>query len=121
LKKDPSGKIKKIRISEPLVNDIGRQEILQVVRKRIDQVLHATSILDLAFIREETFYFNVNLIQLVSLNAKRWDLKVEHFTELVDSIVVSVECVYRKALNGALLNRIFGIPIKEEKKTWLPF
>jgi hypothetical protein len=121
LKKDPGGKIKKIKVSEPLVNDVGRQEILQVVRKRIDQVLHATSILDLEFIREEVFYFNVNLIQLVSLNARRWDLKVEHFGELIDSIVVSVECVYRKALNGVLLNRIFGIPIKEEKKTWLPF
>ena len=121
LKKEPSGKIKKIKISEPLVNDIGRQEILQIVRKRADQVLHATSILDLDFIREEIFYFNVNLIQLVSLNARRWELKIEHFEELIDSIVVTVECVYRKALGGALLNRIFGIKIKEEKKTWLPF
>lgn len=122
LKKMPDGSIRKERISDPIVNDEGKQAILRLISQRMDQVLHSTSILDLQTIGDEVFYFNLNLIQMLSENAKKWELKEGHFNELVDSIVFAVIAIYRKALNGALLNKIFGTPIIQEKKfNWLPW
>ena len=76
----------------------------------------------MAFVREEIFYFNINLINLISQNVEAWEFDVTHFNEFIDSLVVAVECIYRKALNGVFLNRLFGLPIQvEREKKWLPF
>jgi len=122
LKRKPSGELEKIKVSKPLLNEKGRQEILMIIRKRVDQIIHSTSILDMAFVREEIFYFNINLINLISQNVESWEFDTTHFNEFIDSLVVAVECIYRKALNGVFLNRLFGLPIQvEREKKWLPF
>uniref|UniRef100_A0A7V4KET7 Uncharacterized protein n=1 Tax=Fervidobacterium pennivorans TaxID=93466 RepID=A0A7V4KET7_FERPE len=121
LRRKPNGKLEKVKVSNPLLNEKGRQEILMIIRKRVDQIIHSTSILDMAFVREEIFYFNINLINLISQNAEAWEFDVSHFNEFIDSLVVAVECIYRKALNGVFLNRIFGIPIEVQKeRKWIP-
>jgi hypothetical protein len=122
LKKDVSGIYKTVKIGKPVLNEEGIQELVGIMRKRLDHILTATSILDQRFIQLEVYFFNLNLIEILSKKGKEWGLDTAHFQELIDWLVQSYEAILRKGLGGAFLNKILVSPMEEKKeKRWFFF
>ncbi|MEM2900641.1 MAG: hypothetical protein QXT63_07600 [Thermoplasmata archaeon] len=117
LEKNPDGTFSEKKIGEPLLNENGIQELLKIIRSRLDPALYGTSNLDMSYIREEVRFFNDNLIQIIQMNEKNWELNVSHFQEIIDYIVSAFEATLRKGLNAEFMRSIFGTrAIIEEQK-----
>ncbi len=120
IKMTESGIIReKIEGARPLLNQKGRAELLQIMRARLDPVIYSTSILDMDFIRDEVYFFNINLISLFLKKAEEWELDITKFSEIIDFLVSSYEAQLRKALGGQFLRWILGVAgvvEKEQKK-----
>jgi len=118
-KEDGTFEIVKVKGAKPLMNETGIQEFLRLLRERIDVILFGLSHLDENFIANETFYFNVNLIEILAINSKRWEFNPKLYQETIDRTVDIVIASYRKGLYGLTLNKIFGAGIQQqEQKPW---
>ncbi len=107
----PDGSIEEVipTNAEPLLNDEGIRELMSIIRSRLDVVLN-TSIIDETFIRDEVYFFNLNLIFILYKNAERWGLKKYKFIELIDFLVSAYEMALRRSLGGAFLKALFLRP-----------
>jgi len=105
-------------LGKRIMNDEGIQEILQIMRKRLDGIVYSTSFLDLTYIQYEVFFFNLNLIELIAAKAKDWELDTSHYEELIDYLTSAYESILRKALGGQTLRIMFGLAMQpqQEKK-----
>jgi hypothetical protein len=115
VKKEPDGSLKLKKAGPPLLNPEGIQEIMKLMRMRLGEV-YRHSDLDMEYIREETFFFNCNLAELLSIKGTDWKLKREFYQELIDYLVSSFEAILRMSLGARTLMNIFGIPMKKEEK-----
>lgn len=115
LYKKEDGTYERKKIGEKLLNEQGIQEIMQIMRKRLDNVIYSASNLDMDYIRMEVWFFNLNLAELAARRAKEWNLKKEHYQELIDHLVSSYESILRKALGALYLKVMFGVGIAEEQ------
>lgn len=109
------------KVSKEILNEKGRQEILQIMRARLNKI-YKTSILDMQYIAVEVYLFNMDLIRILSKKAKEWDLDIVYFRELVNRLTSSFEAIVRMSLAGATLKLAFGQAIIEQQKSkwsWL--
>jgi hypothetical protein len=115
LRRGPDGNLKPKKEGTALLNNEGIQEVMKLMRTRLGEV-YRHSDLDMSFIREEIFFFNCNLAELLSIKGPEWGLKREFYQELIDFLVSAFESVLRMSLYARTLTNIFGLKPSEEKK-----
>lgn len=121
IKLKPNGEKVWEKIGKPRLNEIGRQEIMQIMRSRLSKI-YKISILDESFIRLETFLFNIQLIHILSKKCKDWELDPVHFRELINWLVSAFEAIARMSLHGNTLRMAFGhTAIEEQRKGFFGF
>lgn len=85
------------QIGKPRMSEEGIQEVLKIMRMRLGEIYRMPN-LDNSFIRWETYFFNLNLAELLAKKAKDWEMDGAYYQELVDFLVSSYEAVMRMAL-----------------------
>lgn len=116
INKKIDGTYERRKIGKPLLNEQGIQEIMQIMRKRLDNIIYSASNVDIDYIRMETYFFNLNMIELIARKAKDWELEKDQYQELIDHIVSSYEAILRKAIGALYLKTMFGIGIASEQE-----
>jgi hypothetical protein len=121
--KDVDGMYKRRQISEPFLSDEGIQEILKLMRMRLDPIIYSASVLDMAFIRTEVLIFNQEIALLLARRAKEWNLNWAYYNSVINYLVTALEAQYRKGLAGTFLRMAAGFPEqrKEEKRRFFFF
>lgn len=119
LVKDKDGNMKRLKKGKPLLNEKGIQEILKIMRMRLGEIYRISN-LDMVFIREETYLFNLNIASILASKAESFDLDRAFYQELVDYLTSSFECIVRMSLNANTIKILVGIPTEEKKvKPWM--
>lgn len=95
---------KRIKVGKPLLNNEGIQEVLKIMRMRLNEIYRMSNP-DNEFIRWEAFFFNSNMAGMIAKNANKWGLNKDYYQELVDSLV----CCFIAVLNMKLQRIIAGI------------
>lgn len=115
MRRGPDGNLKPKKEGSTLLSDEGIQEIMKLMRTRLGEI-YRHSDLDMSFIRDEIFFFNCNLAELLSIKGSEWKLKREFYQELIDYLTSAFESVLRMSLYARTLTNIFGLRPTEEKK-----
>ena len=108
IKRTQDGFLVKESYGKPLLNKDGIQEIMSIMRKRLDNIIYSTSNLDMDFVRTEVYYFNVNMAELIARKAKKWNLRREQYQELIDYLTSAFEAILRKGIGALYLRSILG-------------
>jgi len=121
--KDVDGLYKRRQIAKPFLSDEGIQEILKLMRMRLDPIVYSASVLDMAFIRTEVLIFNHEIALLLARKAKEWNLNWAYYNPIINYLVTALEAQYRKGLAGTFLRMAAGFPEqkKEEKRRFFFF
>lgn len=86
---------------------------------RLGEIYRITN-LDMVFIREETYLFNLNIASILASKAEDFNLEKAFYQELIDYLASSFECIARMSLNANTVRILVGFPMEEKKvKPWM--
>ena len=124
---DPKfGTYKKKKVSEPLLNERGIQEVMTLVRSHIN-MLGALSYLDEERIYLICKYLHIDLATLLFINAEEFEMEPHKLPIICDIVLNNVELNLRRSLGAMGLKsvtvseRIIETRVEPKKKRWLPF
>lgn len=87
----------KKKIGRPRLSEEGIQEILKIMRMRLSEIYRMPE-LDSNFIRWETYFFNLNIAEILAKNARAWEMDGSYYQETCDFLVSAFEVVLRMQL-----------------------
>jgi len=114
------------KVSEPLLNERGIQEVMTLVRSHIN-MLGALSYLDEERIYLICKYLHIDLARLLFINAEEFGMEPHKLPIICDIVLNNVELNLRRSLGAMGLKsvtvseRIIETRVEPKKKKWLPF
>jgi hypothetical protein len=114
------------KVSEPLLNDKGIQEVMTLVRSQIN-MLGALSYYDEERVYLICKYLHIDLANLLFINAEEFDVKPHKIPIICDVVINNVEHNLRRSLGAMGLKsiitteRVIETRVEPKKKKWLPF
>jgi hypothetical protein len=114
------------KVSEPLLNERGIQEVMTLVRSHIN-MLGSLSYLDEERIYLICKYLHIDLARLLFINAEEFEIEPHKLSIICDIVLNNVELNLRRSLGAMGLKsvtvseRIIETRVEPKKKKWLPF
>ena len=114
------------KVSEPLLNERGIQEVMTLVRSHIN-MLGSLSYLDEERIYLICKYLHIDLARLLFINAEEFEMEPHKLSIICDIVLNNVELNLRRSLGAMGLKsvtvseRIIETRVEPKKKKWLPF